>query len=132
MAFFAIAFIGWLQFAELLPAIMGRTTMERQRAFAFYRPSAVVLSRAILDLPVMLIMVVCLSIPFYFLARFDIEASKFFIFMLIVYIVSLSLTAMFRMFAAFSGTVDDAIRFVGVCMCPSTLSTFARKSDAIC
>ncbi|KAK7431315.1 ATP-binding cassette transporter snq2 [Neonectria magnoliae] len=116
MAFFAIAFIGWLQFAELLPAIMGRTTMERQRAFAFYRPSAVVLARAILDLPVMLIMVVCLSIPFYFLARFDLEAGKFFIFMLFVYVVSLSLTAMFRMFAAFSGTVDDAIRFVGVFM----------------
>lgn len=115
MAFFAVAFVGWMQFAELLPAITGRTTMERQRAFAFYRPSAVVLARSILDLPVLLLLTLPFCIAFYFMARFDVDVSKFFIFTLFVYLVSLSLTYLFRMFAAFSSTVDDAIRFVGVC-----------------
>ncbi|KAH8674955.1 ABC-2 type transporter [Ilyonectria robusta] len=116
MAFFAIAFVGWLQFAELMPAIVGRVTLQRQREFAFCRPSAIVLARAILDLPILFVMVVSLAIPFYFLARFDVDVSKFFIFTLFVYVVSFSLTTMFRMFAAFSSTVDDAIRFVGVFM----------------
>ncbi|KAH7175291.1 ABC-2 type transporter [Dactylonectria macrodidyma] len=116
MAFFGIAFVGWLQFAELMPAIVGRVTLQRQREFAFCRPSAIVLARAILDLPILLVMVVSLSIPFYFLARFDIDVGKFFIFTLFVYVVSFSLTTLFRMFAAFSTTVDDAIRLVGVFM----------------
>ncbi|CRK28924.1 hypothetical protein BN1723_018369, partial [Verticillium longisporum] len=69
--FFSVAFIGWLEFAVLAPAIMGRATIERQRQFALYRPSAVVLARAVLDLPLILIMVVVFSLPFYFLAKFD-------------------------------------------------------------
>ncbi|KAM0326619.1 hypothetical protein ACHAQA_006488 [Verticillium albo-atrum] len=114
LAFFSVAFIGWLEFAVLAPAIMGRATIERQRQFALYRPSAVVLARAVLDLPLILIMVVTFSIPFYFLAKFDIEAGKFFIYMLLVYTATLCLTTMYRMFAALSSTVDDAIRFVSV------------------
>ncbi|CRK32163.1 hypothetical protein BN1723_003835 [Verticillium longisporum] len=112
--FFSVAFIGWLEFAVLAPAIMGRATIERQRQFALYRPSAVVLARAVLDLPLILIMVVVFSLPFYFLAKFDVEAGKFFIYMLLVYVATLCLTTMYRMFAAFSSTVDDAIRFVSV------------------
>lgn len=113
--FFSVAFIGWLEFAVLAPAIMGRATIERQRQFALYRPSAVVLARAVLDLPLIFIMVVVFSLPFYFLAKFDVEAGKFFVYMLLVYVATLCLTTMYRMFAALSSTVDDAIRFVSVC-----------------
>ncbi|KAM0597881.1 hypothetical protein D7B24_008628 [Verticillium nonalfalfae] len=112
--FFSVAFIGWLEFAVLAPAIMGRATIERQRQFALYRPSAVVLARAVLDLPLIFVMVVVFSLPFYFLAKFDVEAGKFFIYMLLVYVATLCLTTMYRMFAALSSTVDDAIRFVSV------------------
>ncbi|OLN88285.1 ABC transporter G family member 19 [Colletotrichum chlorophyti] len=114
IAFFSIAFIGWLQFAELFPAIMGRTTIERQRVFAFYRPSAVVIARTLLDFPLMLIMTILFSIPVYFLGQFDVDASKFWIYTLLVYTVSFCLTTMYRMFASFSSTVDDSVRFVGV------------------
>ncbi|KAF3356308.1 hypothetical protein VdG1_06402 [Verticillium dahliae VDG1] len=54
------------------------------------------------------------TLPFYFLAKFDVEAGKFFVYMLLVYVATLCLTTMYRMFAALSSTVDDAIRFVSV------------------
>ncbi|GKT48118.1 brefeldin A resistance protein [Colletotrichum spaethianum] len=114
IVFFSIAFIGWLQFAELLPAISGRTTIERQRVFAFYRPSAVVIARMILDFPLILIMTILFCIPVYFLAQFDVDAAKFWIYTLIVYTATFCLTTMYRMFASLSSTVDDAVRFVGV------------------
>lgn len=114
IAFFSIAFVGWLQFSELVPAIGGRSTIERQRVFAFYRPSAVVLSRAIMDLPLVFVMVAVFAVPFYFLARLDVDVSKFWIYFLFVYLVSLSLTTMYRMLAAFSETIDDAIRWVNI------------------
>ncbi|KAJ5016581.1 Brefeldin A resistance protein [Colletotrichum sp. SAR 10_99] len=114
VAFFSIAFIGWLQFAELLPAVSGRTTIERQRVFAFYRPSAVVVARMLLDFPLILIMTLFFSIPVYFLAQFDVDAAKFWIYTLLVYTATFCLTTMYRMFASLSSTVDDAVRFVGV------------------
>ncbi|ROT37107.1 ABC-2 type transporter [Sodiomyces alkalinus F11] len=114
MTFFAVAFVGWVQFSELLSVILGRNTIARQTAFAFYRPSAVVLARAILDIPVVFLLVVALVVPFYFLSRFDLDAGKFWIHFLFVYVLSYTVTAMYRLLAAFSSTVDDAIRFVGV------------------
>ncbi|TDZ36627.1 Brefeldin A resistance protein [Colletotrichum spinosum] len=114
IVFFSIAFIGWLQFAELLPAVSGRTTIERQRVFAFYRPSAVVIARMLLDFPLILIMTVLFCMPTYFLAQFDMVASKFWIYTLMVYTATFCLTTMYRMFASLSSTVDDAVRFVGV------------------
>ncbi|KAF6819474.1 ABC drug exporter [Colletotrichum plurivorum] len=114
ITFFSVAFIGWLQFAELLPAVSGRATIERQRVFAFYRPSAVVVARMLLDFPIILVMTVLFSVPVYFLAQFDYDAAKFFIYMLFVYTATFCLTTMYRMFASLSSTVDDAVRFVGV------------------
>ncbi|KAK2007669.1 ABC-2 type transporter [Colletotrichum eremochloae] len=114
IVFFSIAFIGWLQFAELLPAISGRATIDRQRVFAFYRPSAVVISRMLLDFPLILIMTILFSIPVYFLSRFDVDAAKFWIYTLFVYTATFCLTTMYRMFSSLSSTVDDSVRFVGV------------------
>lgn len=128
VAFFSIAFIGWLQFAELLPAVSGRTTIERQRVFAFYRPSAVVIARMLLDFPLILIMTLLFSIPVYFLAQFDVDAAKFWIYTLLVYTATFCLTTMYRMFASLSSTVDDAVRFVGVGM--YTMSFPFPKVDA--
>lgn len=130
MAFFAIAFIGWLQFSELLPAITGRATIKRQQSFAFYRPSAVVIARAIIDIPVLFVLVLFFSIPFYFISKLDYNAGKFWVFFLTVYSASYSITAMFRMLAAFSTTVDDAIRWVGVCKCLPFLTIYiCRQPD---
>ncbi|KAK1984440.1 ABC-2 type transporter [Colletotrichum cereale] len=112
--FFSISFIGWLQFAELLPAISGRATIERQRVFAFYRPSAVVIARVILDVPLILIITILFCIPVYFLSQFDVNAAKFWIYTLFVYTATFCLTTMYRMFSSLSSTVDDAVRFVGV------------------
>lgn len=49
----------------------------------------------------------------YFMTELDVVASKFFIYTLFVYFMTLCLTAMYRMFAALSPTIDDAVRFAG-------------------
>lgn len=111
---FSSLFLGWLQLSELMKAVTGRDIIERHRSYAFYRPSAVVLSRVVLDLPVLLVEVVVFAIIVYFMADLDVEAGKFFIYMLLVYTNVISVTALYRMFAAVSPTLDDAIRFSGL------------------
>jgi ATP-binding cassette subfamily G (WHITE) protein 2 (SNQ2) len=59
---FACLFNGWLQLSEAYEAVAGRPMMARHKQFAFYRPSAVVLARAIVDIPLLAIQCVISSI----------------------------------------------------------------------
>ncbi|TIB86116.1 ABC multidrug transporter [Wallemia mellicola] len=109
--FFSILFIGWLQLPELFDAVNGRVIIQRQREFAFYRPSAVVFARAIVDIPILFCCVTLMSIIVYFLASLQYTAGQFFIYYLFVFITAMSLTQFYRAVAALSPTFNEAIRF---------------------
>ncbi|KAL2269279.1 hypothetical protein VTJ83DRAFT_1463 [Remersonia thermophila] len=114
--FFAVVFIGWLQLAELIKAISGRTVIARHRDYAFYRPSAVALGRALADFPLLITQVVVFVTVLYFMSGLDRRADKFFTQVLFTYSTAICLTAMYRMFAALSSTIDDAVRFTSMAL----------------
>ncbi|PBP22087.1 hypothetical protein BUE80_DR007074 [Diplocarpon rosae] len=114
--FFSILFLGWLQLSELMKAVSGRTIISRHQEYAFYRPSAVVVARVLQDLPMLLIQVIPFSIIMYFLTGLDVDVSKFFIYFLFIYITTICITALYRMFAALSPAIDDAVRFSGIAL----------------
>lgn len=114
--FFSILFLGWLQLTELMKAVSGRTIIARHKDYAFYRPSAVVIGRIVQDFPLLLAQVVPFSIVMYFLTGLDVEAGKFFIYMLFIYLNTICITALYRMFASLSPTIDDAVRFSGIAL----------------
>ncbi|KAJ5719667.1 ABC multidrug transporter atrF [Penicillium malachiteum] len=114
--FFSILFLGWLQLTELMPAVTGRGIVARHKGYAFYRPSAVSIARVVVDFPAIFCMVVPFSIIVYFMAGLDVTASKFFIYFLFVYTTTFCITSMYRMFAALSPTIDDAVRFAGIAL----------------
>ena len=114
--FFSILFLGWLQLSELMKAVSGRVVIDRHREYAFYRPSAVVLARVLADFPLIFTQVIPFTVIMYFLTGLDVAASKFFIYFLFVYITTICITALYRMFAALSPTIDDAVRFSGTAL----------------
>ena len=114
--FFSILFLGWLQLSELIKAVSGRTVIERHREYAFYRPSAVVIARVLLDIPVLGVQSIVFSVILYWMANLSADAGKFFIYMLFVYTSTICITALYRMFAAISPTIDDAVRFSGIAL----------------
>lgn len=114
--FFSILFLGWLQLTELMPAVSGRGIVARHKDYAFYRPSAVSIARVVMDFPAIFCMVVPFCIIVYFMAGLDVEVSKFFIYFLFVYTTTFCITSMYRMFAALSPTIDDAVRFAGIAL----------------
>jgi ABC-type multidrug transport system ATPase subunit len=114
--FFAILFLGWLQLTELMPAVSGRGIVARHKDYAFYRPSAVSIARVVVDFPAIFCMVVPFSIIIYFMTGLDVDVSKFFIFFLFVYTNTMCITSLYRMFAALSPTIDDAVRFSGIAL----------------
>ncbi|KAK4940549.1 ATP-binding cassette transporter snq2 [Elasticomyces elasticus] len=107
---------GWMQLGELMKAVSGRTVISRHHDYALYRRSAVVIAQILKDLPLLLGEVLVFSLPMYFMAGLYLEASKFFTYVLIVYLTTINVTALYRMFAALSPTVDDAVRFSGTAL----------------
>ena len=114
--FFSILFLGWLQLTELMKAVSGRVVIARHREYAFYRPSAVSIARVLADFPLILFQVIIFTILMYFMTNLDRDVSKFFIYALLVYTVTINTTALYRMFAALSPTIDDAVRFSGTAL----------------
>ncbi|KAJ6088336.1 ABC multidrug transporter atrF [Penicillium sp. IBT 16267x] len=114
--FFSILFLGWLQLTELMPAVTGRGIVARHKDYAFYRPSAVSIARVVMDFPAIFCMVVPFCIIVYFMAGLSVTASQFFIYFLFVYTTTFCITSMYRMFAALSPTIDDAVRFAGIAL----------------
>jgi ATP-binding cassette, subfamily G (WHITE), member 2, SNQ2 len=114
--FFSILFLGWLQLSELIKAVSGRVVIARHREYAFYRPSAVVIARVLLDIPVVAVQSVIFSVILYWMANLDADPGKFFIYLLFVYTSTICITALYRMFAALSPTIDDAVRFSGIAL----------------
>ncbi|XHF96820.1 hypothetical protein AWENTII_000437 [Aspergillus wentii] len=114
--FFSILFLGWLQLTELMPAVTGRGIVSRHKDYAFYRPSAVSIARVVVDFPAIFCMVVPFTIIVYFMTGLDVDVSKFFIYFLFVYTTTFCITSLYRMFAALSPTIDDAVRFSGIAL----------------
>ncbi|KAK3396685.1 ABC-2 type transporter-domain-containing protein [Sordaria brevicollis] len=114
--FFSIVFLGWLQMSELMKAVSGRAVVGRHRAYAFYRPSAVNLARAIMDFPLLLVQVIIFSLIVYFMTGLDRQPGKFFTYCLFNFTTTYCLTALYRMFAALSPSIDDAVRFAGLAL----------------
>ncbi|KAI4255334.1 MAG: hypothetical protein LQ352_002620 [Teloschistes flavicans] len=114
--FFSILFLGWLQLAELMKAVSGRVVIARHKDYAFYRPSAVALARVLADFPLIIYQVIVFGTIMYFMTNLDVDVSKFFIYLLFVYTTTICITALYRMFAALSPTIDDAVRFSGTAL----------------
>ena len=114
--FFSILFLGWLQLTELMKAVSGRVVIARHKEYAFYRPSAVTLARVLADFPLILFNVIPFAIIMYFITNLDRDVSKFWIYFLFVYTTTISITALYRMFASLSPAIDDAVRFSGTAL----------------
>ncbi|TKX24802.1 brefeldin A resistance protein-1 [Elsinoe australis] len=114
--FFSVLFISWIQLTELMRAVSGRAVVARHRDYAFYRPSAVSVARLLTDFPVILVQVLIFGIIMYFMNSLDVDVSKFWIYIVFIYTTTICITALYRMFAALSPTIDDAVRFSGIAL----------------
>src|SRR5579859_7660617 len=86
----------------------------RHKDLAFYRPSAVVLARTLIDIPLILLQTAIFSLIVYFLGQLTRTAGQFFIYFLFVFMSVYAMTQCYRMFAAWLQTFDDALRFAGL------------------
>jgi ATP-binding cassette, subfamily G (WHITE), member 2, SNQ2 len=69
-----------------------------------------------MDFPFLLLQTAVFGLILYFMTNLYVDVSKFFIYELFVYASTICITALYRMFAALSPTIDDAVRFAGTAL----------------
>ncbi|KAF9544056.1 hypothetical protein EC957_012442 [Mortierella hygrophila] len=112
--FFALLFNALISQAELPMAMQGRPILYKHKNFAMYRPSAFAIAQICVDIPLITVQILLFAVVLYFMAGLQLEAGKWFLFCLILFLTALCMTAFFRMWAAVSATFDAASRNSGL------------------
>ncbi|KAF9355642.1 hypothetical protein BGX26_006301 [Mortierella sp. AD094] len=112
--FFSLLFNALISQAELPVAMQGRPILYKHKAFAMYRPSAFLIAQICMDIPLVIVQIFLFSICLYFMAGLQQTFVKWLLFVIILFLCALCMTAFFRMWAAVSSTFDAASRNSGL------------------
>lgn len=112
--FFMLLFNALLALAELTSAFGSRPILLKHKSFSFYRPSAYALAQTVVDIPLVLIQVALFDIVVYFMSGLQRTASQFFISLLFLFIITMTMYAFFRAIGALVDSLDVATRITGV------------------
>ncbi|SPO04603.1 probable ABC1 transport protein [Cephalotrichum gorgonifer] len=109
LLFFAILFNALNSALEVLALFSQRPVVEKHRRYALYHPVAEAISSTICDLPCKILSSLFFNIPIYFMAQLRQEAGHFFIFLLIGFSCTLTMSMIFRTIAQLSRTIHQAL-----------------------
>ncbi|KAK3696002.1 ATP-binding cassette transporter snq2 [Vermiconidia calcicola] len=112
--FFALLFNALLALAELTSAFESRPILLKHKSFQFYRPAAFAIAQTVVDIPLVLVQVTIFDIVVYFMSGLSRTASQFFISLLFLWILTMTMYACFRAIGALVGSLDDATKITGV------------------
>ncbi|EMD36973.1 hypothetical protein CERSUDRAFT_114880 [Gelatoporia subvermispora B] len=98
--FFSLLFAAISTMAEIPALFASRPILLRQSKAAMYHPFVESLALTLVDAPFSLITTICFALILYFLVGLQQSAGQFFIFLLNVYVMTLTMKAWFRVFAA--------------------------------
>ncbi|KAL8948749.1 MAG: hypothetical protein Q9222_005088 [Ikaeria aurantiellina] len=112
--FFLLLFNALLALAELTSAFSSRPILLKHKSFSFYRPSAYAIAQTVVDLPLVLVQVFLFDIVVYFMSGLARTASQFFISLLLLFVLTLSMYSFFRAIGSLVGSLDVATRITGV------------------
>jgi ABC-type multidrug transport system permease subunit len=95
--FFSLLFNSLLAQAELPVALEGRPILYKLKNYAMYRPSSFGFAQIMLDIPIIVVHILLFACVLYFLSGLQRNVGKFFVFVLILSLSTLCMTAFFRM-----------------------------------
>ncbi|KAJ4295394.1 ATP-binding cassette transporter snq2 [Kalmusia sp. IMI 367209] len=112
--FFMLLLNALLALAELTAAFESRPILLKHKSFSFYRPAAYAIAQTVIDVPQVLIQVFIFDIVVYFMSNLQRTASQFFISLLFLWIITMTMYAFFRAIGSLVGSLDVATRITGL------------------
>ncbi|KAJ4982755.1 multidrug resistance protein cdr1 [Stagonosporopsis vannaccii] len=116
--FFIVLFNIIVNFAEILAQFSQRLIIEKHHAYSMYHPYIDALANMASQFPIKIFNIMVFTVIVYFMAGLKREAGAFFIFVVFTFSTTITMTAWFRVVAAFARTTDTALAMAGLSMLP--------------
>ncbi|KAL0934069.1 bmr1-like protein [Colletotrichum truncatum] len=114
LMFISLLFNAFQAFSELAGTMTGRAIVNKHKAYAFHRPSALWIAQIIVDQAFAATQILVFSIIVYFMSGLVREAGAFFTFYLMILSGNIAMTLFFRIIGCVSPDFDYAIKFAVV------------------
>lgn len=114
LMFTCLLFNAFQAFSELGTVMTGRAILNKHKAYAFHRPSALWIAQIIVDQAFSASQIMIFSIIVYFMTNLYRSAGAFFTFYLMILSGNIGMTLFFRTVGCISPTFDFASRFAGI------------------
>ncbi|KAK5173258.1 uncharacterized protein LTR77_001939 [Saxophila tyrrhenica] len=112
--FFAVLINALTAISEISSLYAQRPIVEKQKSYAFTHPATEAISGIVMDVPLKFAQAVVFNVILYFMTNLRREPSQFFIFFMIVYLMTFTMSALFRTMAAVTKTVSQAMTLAGI------------------
>lgn len=114
LLFISLLFNAFQAFGELASTMLGRPIINKHRAYAFHRPSALWIAQIVVDLAFSAAQILLFSIMVYFMCGLVLDAGAFFTFYLMIVSGYLAMTLFFRTVGCLCPDFDYAMKFAAV------------------
>jgi ABC-type multidrug transport system ATPase subunit len=114
LLFISLLFNAFQAFGELASTMLGRPIINKHRAYAFHRPSALWIAQIVVDLAFAAAQILLFSIIVYFMCGLVLDAGAFFTFFLMIISGYLAMTLFFRTVGCLCPDFDYAMKFAAV------------------
>ncbi|KAH7138834.1 ABC-2 type transporter-domain-containing protein [Dendryphion nanum] len=111
--FVSILSFGLMAMSEVTDSFTGRPVLAKHKEFALYHPAAFCLAQITADIPIIASQVTTFSLILYFMVGLKQTAGAFFTFWVVLFSLSICMTALFRLVGAAFQTFDDASKVSG-------------------
>ncbi|KAI1263242.1 ABC-2 type transporter [Xylariaceae sp. FL1019] len=114
LLFISLLFNAFQAFSELGSTMTGRPIVNKHKAYAFHRPSALWIAQIFVDTAFSAVQILVFSIIVYFLTGLTRTAGHFFTFYLLILVGNIAMTLFFRIIGCLSPDFDYAVKFAVV------------------
>jgi ABC-type multidrug transport system permease subunit len=116
--FFIVLFNIIVNFAEVAAQFSQRPIVEKHHSYGMYHPYIDSLATMVSQFPLKAINILIFTVIVYFMTGLKREVGPFFIFVVFVYLTTLTMTAWFRFVAALASTIELALATAGLTVLP--------------
>ncbi|KAG4433363.1 hypothetical protein IFR05_011147 [Cadophora sp. M221] len=109
LLFVAVLFNALTSALEVLPLYVTRPVIEKHVSFAFYHPVSDAIASMITELPTKIICTITFNVPLYFMANLRRDAGSFFIYLILVFSCTLTMSMIFRLTGQVTRTISQAV-----------------------
>ncbi|KAK3945683.1 putative brefeldin a resistance protein [Diplogelasinospora grovesii] len=114
LMFISLLFNAFQAFSELAGTMVGRAIVNKHKAYAFHRPSALWIAQIFVDQAFAATQIMVFSIIVYFMTNLFRSAGAFFTFYLMILSGNIAMTLFFRIIGCLSPDFDYAVKFAVV------------------